>query len=97
MRAKRGRAVLTLLIASFVLYLAGYAGVRASHRLVRYEAGCIGQPDLPPDFRAYNWKCSDFHAAESARGRSAWQFVYSPLIAGEEWLRKPTGSPPGRG
>ena len=97
MRGKRRRAVLTLLITSFVLYLAGYAGARGSHRLVRYEAGCIGRPELHPDFRAYNWKCSDFHAAESAHGRSAWQVVYIPLIAVEEWLRKPTDSSAGRG
>lgn len=87
MRAKRRRAVLTLAIGTFVLYLAGYAGARGGHRLVRYEAGCIGQPDLHPDFRAHGWQCSELHAAESAHGRSAWQVAYVPLVALEEWLR----------
>ena len=89
MSSRLAPAVLTLLHASFFLYCAGYARVRASHGLVRYESGCIGQPDLHPDFRAYRWTCSDFHVAEGTGGRSAWQVLFRPLIAAEEVLRKP--------
>lgn len=87
MSAKRRRALLALLGGACALYLAGYAGARGGHHLVRYAAGCIGQADLHPDFRAHGWRCSEFHSVEAAHGRSAWQVVYAPLVALEEVLR----------
>jgi len=80
------------LLVPLFLYAAGYAVARSTHRLVQYEAGCIGQPNLHPDYRACNWTCSDFHDAERARGRNTWQIGYAPVVAIEEWLRRLTGS-----
>ncbi len=75
--------------STLVTYAAGYFAARSSHRLVLYSAGCIGRPDLHPDFRASNLDCETFERAESAQGsRTAWQVVYGPVTSLEERYRE---------
>jgi hypothetical protein len=72
------------------VYLLAYGGVRATHRLVRYEPGCVARGGLEGrdrDFWIWEFRGSKMRAYFAAQ--DPLEIVFAPLVSFEELARDP--------
>jgi len=90
-RARRTRLIVSLAFAALAgCYALGYGVVRSSHRLVRYESGCVARGHLDGrDRDLWDWPYRCWELRRSLEPAQGPEVVFAPFITLEELVRDP--------